>query len=164
MKPLIGIVLLLLVVVTLVTIMSLRDRQNKERIAEVVRQVGGEPLAVGTERGPPWSAATAVQLERGWGRPKGLHREDARLPCVGQLQAGRREGQGLGRIVLQTRLGQGLAARQARPRFGVAGCAEQPADRGGQLPGCPRWDVLGVGEPGPRAMRFATQGDTCCLF
>jgi hypothetical protein len=46
MDPLIGFGLLLLLVLTIVTYMSIRDRRNKERIEEEIRQAGGEPVEV----------------------------------------------------------------------------------------------------------------------
>ncbi|MGD8587126.1 MAG: hypothetical protein PVH65_18635 [Chloroflexota bacterium] len=46
MDPLVGIGILLLVVVTIVTFMSLRDKKNRERIEKEIRRVGGEPIEI----------------------------------------------------------------------------------------------------------------------
>jgi hypothetical protein len=46
MEPVAGFALLLVVVVAIGTLMSARDRQNKARIAEEIKQVGGEPIAI----------------------------------------------------------------------------------------------------------------------
>ena len=46
MDPLVGAGLLLLVVLTIVTVMSIRSRKNKERIETEIRRVGGEPVEV----------------------------------------------------------------------------------------------------------------------
>jgi hypothetical protein len=46
MEPLVGFGLLLLVSLTIVTFMSIRDRKNKERIESEIRRVGGEPVKI----------------------------------------------------------------------------------------------------------------------
>ena len=46
MDPLVGVGLGLLVLLTIVTFMSIRDRRNKERIEKEIRRVGGEPVEV----------------------------------------------------------------------------------------------------------------------
>jgi len=46
MDPLVGFGLLLLVVLTIVTYMSIRDRRNKERIEAEIRRAGGEPVEI----------------------------------------------------------------------------------------------------------------------
>jgi hypothetical protein len=46
MEPLVGVGLLVLVVLTIATFMSIRDRRNKERIRGEIRRAGGEPLEV----------------------------------------------------------------------------------------------------------------------
>jgi len=45
-EPLVGFGLLLLLALTIVTFMSIRDRRNKERIETEIRRVGGEPLEI----------------------------------------------------------------------------------------------------------------------
>jgi len=46
MEPIVGFGLLLLVLLVIVTFMSIRDRQNKERIDTEIRRVGGEPVEI----------------------------------------------------------------------------------------------------------------------
>jgi len=46
MEPIVGFGLLLLVVLVIGTFMSIRDRQNKERIDTEIRRVGGEPFEI----------------------------------------------------------------------------------------------------------------------
>lgn len=46
MEPLVGFGLLLLLALTIVTFMSIRDRRNKERIETEIRRVGGEPVEI----------------------------------------------------------------------------------------------------------------------
>ena len=46
MEPLVGFGLGLLVLLTIVTFMSIRDRRNKERIETEIRRVGGEPVEI----------------------------------------------------------------------------------------------------------------------
>ena len=46
MEPLAGFGLLLLLALTIVTFMSIRDRRNKERIETEIRRVGGEPVEI----------------------------------------------------------------------------------------------------------------------
>jgi hypothetical protein len=46
MDPFVGFGLLLLVLITIVTFMSIRDRRNKERIGTEIRRVGGEPVEI----------------------------------------------------------------------------------------------------------------------
>ena len=46
MEPLAAIGLGLLVLLTIVTFMSIRDRKNKERIETEIRRVGGEPVEI----------------------------------------------------------------------------------------------------------------------
>ena len=46
MEPIVGIGILLLVLITIITFMTIRDRRNKERIDTEIRRVGGEPVEV----------------------------------------------------------------------------------------------------------------------